>query len=91
MLPTKYDVVDVSVTSTNPIVDAILEHPILDGTKKYSIEVTEFTTPLSTEPPLPLIATFAGAAHDTMLLFKVRAKRQVWRLSRSITYSAIYQ
>jgi hypothetical protein len=74
MLHTKYDVVDVSVSSTNPIVDAILEHPILDGTKKYSIEVTEFTTPLSTEPPLPLIATFQGAPVDTMLLFRLRRK-----------------
>ena len=74
MLHTKYDVVDVGVSSTNPIVDAILEHPILDGTKKYSIEVTEFTSPLSTEPPLPLIATFQGALHDTMLLFRLRRK-----------------
>jgi len=75
MLPTKYDVVDVGVTSTKPIVDAILEHPILDGTKKYSVEVTEFTSPLSTEPPLPLIKTFQDALLDTMLLFRVRRKK----------------
>ena len=73
MLSTKYDVVDVSVTSTNPIVDAILEHPILDGTKKYSVEITEFTCPLSVESPFPLMKTFADN-EATMLFFRVRRK-----------------
>ena len=48
----KYDIVDVHVSSTSHLVDAILDNPILDGTKKYTIEVTEFTCPLSAEPPL---------------------------------------
>ena len=74
-MTTKYDVVDVTVTSTNPIVDAILEAPLLSGEKKYSVEVTEFTAPLSNEPPLPLISTFQKAPVDTMLLFRVRRKR----------------
>ena len=73
MLPTKYDVVDVGVSSTSPIVDAILEHPILDGTKKYSVECTEFVTALSEETPLPFIKTFEDAGGN-MLLFQVRRK-----------------
>ena len=48
----KYDIVDVHVTSQKHLVDAILEHPLLDGQKKYTIEVTEFTVPLGGEPPL---------------------------------------
>ena len=55
----KYDVVDVHVSSTKSILDSILEHPILDGTKKYTIACTEFTAPISAETPLPLDATFA--------------------------------
>jgi len=47
-----YDIVDVHVSSVTPVVDAILRDPILDGNKKYTIEVTEFTCPLSAEPPL---------------------------------------
>jgi hypothetical protein len=69
----KYDLVDVHISSTKSIVDAILEHPILDGTKKYSVEVTEFSVPLSTEGPLPSNATFARYA-DSMFLFRVRRK-----------------
>lgn len=73
MLSSKYDVVDVSVTSTKPIVDCILPHPILDGTKKYSLEITEFATPLSSEPPLPLVKTFVDNEQH-MFLFRVRRK-----------------
>ena len=73
MLPTKFDLVDVGVSSTKPIVDAILEHPILDGTKKYSVECTEFVTALSEETPLPFIKTFEDAGLN-MLLFQVRRK-----------------
>jgi hypothetical protein len=69
----KSDVVDVRISSTKPIVDAILEHPILDGTKKYSVEVTEFTTPLSQEGPLPPQVTFNTYA-AALFLFRVRRK-----------------
>ena len=69
----KTDLVDVHVSSTKPIVDVILEHPILDGTKKYSVEVTEFAMPLSSEGPLPSNSVFTSAG-DNMLLFRVRRK-----------------
>ena len=48
----KYDIVDVHVTSSKYLVDSILEHPLLDGKKKYTVEITEFTVPLGGEPPL---------------------------------------
>jgi hypothetical protein len=73
MSTTKTDLVDVRVSSTKAILDAILEHPLLDGTKKYSVEVTEFTTPLSQEGPLPPQITFSTYVED-MLIFRVRRK-----------------
>jgi len=72
MSHSKYDVVDVHVSSTKPLVDAILEHPILDGTQKYSIEVTEFVCPLSAEPPLIDFDTVQ--ARTTSYLLNVRRK-----------------
>ena len=69
----KYDLVDVTITSQKPIVDAILEHPILDSTKKYSIEVTEFTTPLTNETPMPLVKMF-NTYEETLYLFRIRRR-----------------
>jgi hypothetical protein len=75
-MQTKYDVVDVSVSSTKARVDAILQDPLLDGTKRYSIEVSEFATPLSSESPLPSVKTFADnqAGMDNMFILRVRRK-----------------
>jgi hypothetical protein len=75
-MQSKFDVVDVSVSSTEARVDAILQDPLLDGTKRYSIEVSEFATPLSSESPLPSVKTFADnqAGADNMFIFRVRRK-----------------
>ena len=54
----KFDTVDVHVTSQTYRVDAILQDPLLDGQKRYTVEVTEFTCPLSSESPLPATALF---------------------------------
>jgi len=69
----KYDVVDVHLSSTKSILDSILEHPILDGTKKYTIACTEFTAPITAEPPLPLNSTFADGA---IYMFLLNVKRK---------------
>ena len=76
MVTQDLDVVDVSVSSTTADVDAILEHPLLDGSKDYSIEVTEFTCPLGSETPLPRDSVFAEVANqDRMFLLKVFRRR----------------
>ena len=51
----KYDVVDVQITSDTADCDAILDYPLLDGEKKYTLELTEFTCPLSGEHPMQLL------------------------------------
>ena len=75
-MTTHLDVVDVSISSHTSQVDAILEHPLLDGSREYSIEVTEFTCPLGAETPLPRDSTFAETVNlDRMYLFKVYRRR----------------
>jgi hypothetical protein len=69
----KYDVVDVHISGTKSILDSILEHPILDGERKYTIACTEFTAPLNVEPPLPLNSTFA-LNEQFMRLMNVKRK-----------------
>ena len=46
------DVVDVHLDSVTHNVDAILQDPLLDGSKKYTVEISEFSCSLSGEPPL---------------------------------------
>ena len=74
-----YDVVDVHISSTKAILDSILMDPILAGDKKYSIEVTEFTAPISAETPLPLNITFA-ANDETMFILNVKRKNGIANL-----------
>jgi len=69
----KYDIVDVHLSSTKSMLDSILEHPILDGDKTYTIAVTEFTAPISAETPLPLNQTFKDQ-EPTMYLLNVKRK-----------------
>ena len=69
----KYDVVDVHLSGTKSMLDSILEHPILDGTKKYTIACTEFTAPITAEQPLPLNNTFADGA---IYMFLLNVKRK---------------
>ena len=47
------DIVDVHVTSTSERVDAFTQYPLLDGTKQYTVEVTEFVCPLAGQDALP--------------------------------------
>ena len=67
----KFDIVDIHVSSTKSDVNAILDHPILDGTKKYTLEVAEFCCPLSSEGPLPPDSYFIP---DTQLIMRVRRR-----------------
>jgi hypothetical protein len=69
----KYDVVDVHLTSETPLLDTILEHPLLDGNKQYTVEVTEFTSSLGAETPLPPLKTFKDHP-DVHLILRVRRK-----------------
>ena len=68
----QYDIVDVHITSQKSVVDAILQDPLLDGQKKYTVEVTEFTLPLGAEGPLEPLVSYQ--TYDFMALFEVRRK-----------------
>lgn len=74
MAETRYDIVDVHVSSKDAVVDAILEHPLLDGRLTYTMELTELVCPLSAETPLPSLTTFSEQS-ASMYLFNVRRKR----------------
>ena len=63
------DVIDVHVTSNSNVVDCFSQYPLLDGDKKYTIEVTEFCCPLAGNGPLPL-RELTGAEY----LFEIRRK-----------------
>jgi hypothetical protein len=69
----KYDVVDVHLTSDTPLLDTILEHPLLDGQKQYTVEVTEFTSSLGAETPLPPLKVFKDQ-YARHLLIRIRRK-----------------
>lgn len=69
----RYDVVDVALSSDSADLDAILQYPLLDGTKTYTLEVSEFSCPLTAETPLPADATFA--LENTMYLLEVYVRR----------------
>ena len=47
------DVVDVHITSSKNIVDVFSQHPLLDGSRKYTVQVTEFVSGLAAQSPLP--------------------------------------
>ena len=63
------DIVDVHVTSISERVDAFTQYPLLDGTKKYTVEITEFVCPLAGQDALPKQSTTADN-----LLFEIRRK-----------------
>ena len=64
MHPEQRDFVDVSVSSHSPVVDAILDHPLLDGSRQYTVEVTEFSASLGGETPLPPYEEFANSSNE---------------------------
>ena len=68
-----YDVVDVAVTSDKPGCDAILDFPLLDGEKKYTLELTEFTAPLVAEHPMQMTYSNTGES-QSYELFEVRRR-----------------
>ena len=47
------DIIDAHVTSTSNVVDVFSQYPLLDGDKRYTVEITEFTCPLAGQGPLP--------------------------------------
>jgi hypothetical protein len=69
------DVIDVHVTSNDTIVDCFSQYPLLAGEKKYTVQVTEFCCPLTTEP-LPPVSFFEDDAGNTrVFFFEIRRRR----------------
>ena len=54
----KRDVVDVHIGSESGRLDAFSDLAILDGTKKYSVQCTEFVCPLAGQDALPPVSWF---------------------------------
>ena len=65
------DVVDVHVTGESSTSNSILQYPLLDGTRIYTAEITEFVCPLTHQSPLPSDKFFE---HDTGMFFRIRRK-----------------
>ena len=69
------DVLDVRIDSNSPVVDAFSQYPLLDGSRKYTCEVTEFACPLDITL-LPELDFFEDDAGNTINhFFEVRRKR----------------
>ena len=64
------DVVDVHVTSVTERVDAFTQYPLLDGTQRYTVEVTEFVCPLMQDALPDKTNTFDN------VMFEIRRKRE---------------
>ena len=56
------DVVDVHVTSQTDRVDAFSQYDLLDGQRKYTVELTEFVSPLAGHGALPSISFIGSLA-----------------------------
>jgi hypothetical protein len=72
------DIVDVHVTSESQRVDSFSQYDLLDGTKKYTVELTEFVSPLAGHESLPSIEWFSDAqntAAGLTNLIEIRRKR----------------
>jgi len=78
------DVTDVHVTS-NDRVDAFTQYPLLDGAKRYTVEVTEFVCPLSTQTALPNKTFFEDDAGNVLQsFFEIRRKRLTENLPANV-------
>ena len=64
------DVVDVHVTSVSERVDAFTQYPLLDGTQRYTVEVTEFVCPLMQDALPDKTNSFDN------VMFEIRRKRE---------------
>ena len=72
------DVVDVHVTSESQRVDSFSQYDLLDGTKKYTVELTEFVSPLAGHESLPPISWFSNTTNinnGLTNLIEIRRKR----------------
>ena len=69
MVKKEIDVVDVHVTSKDRV-DCFSQYPLLDGSKKYTVELTEFVCPLANQSALPDISFF-----EQNIFFEIRRKR----------------
>ena len=72
------DIVDVHVTSQSQRVDSFSQYDLLDGTKKYTVELTEFVSPLAGHESLPSIEWFSDAQNmndELTNLIEIRRKR----------------
>jgi len=65
------DVVDVHVTGESSDISAILQYPLLDGSRQYTVEVTEFCCPIMSESPLP---DDAFCATEIGMFFRIHRK-----------------
>jgi hypothetical protein len=69
------DVTDVHVTSNDTVVDCFSQYPLLQGEKKYTVQVTEFCCPL-TSTALPTMSFFEDDASNTReYFFEIKRKR----------------
>ena len=63
------DYTDVHVTSRSQVVDCFTQYPLLDGTKNYAVQLTEFNCPVNLGP---MQTNFDGVGYD--YLFELRRK-----------------
>ena len=69
------DRLDIHLDSNTPVIDAFSQYPLLDGSKKYTVEVTSFTCPMDI-PLLPSSDFWEDDAGNTLnYIFEVRRKR----------------
>ena len=69
------DYLDVHVTSQDGNIDAFSQYPLLDGSRKYTVELTEFCCPINVTR-LPPISFFEDDAGNTLqYFFEIRRKQ----------------
>ena len=70
------DLVDVHLSGTTSTVDSLFIEPLLDNTKKYTVECTEFQCSLHGETTLPPQSFFktGDAVRDEHLILRVRRR-----------------
>ena len=72
LLKMNFEAVDVILSSNNSKLDSILEQPLLDGSRKYTVQCTEFVCPLLSESQLPPVDVFSEQA--LMYILKLRKR-----------------
>ena len=59
------DRLDIHLDSNTPVIDAFSQYPLLDGSKKYTVEVTSFACPMDI-PLLPSSDFWEDDAGNTL-------------------------